>query len=176
MPAQLIQALYNIVDILFVGRYSALGLTALSIIYPVQLPMIALRVGAGVAVPVGAALWPILAVAGYLAMPAYAHMSTKDIQVIADVISYGHIVCMSGLGLFLESMWTKVLQAEGDMKTPMFAQIAGTARNILLDPVLIFGLGGLPEMSIAGAAAATVAGQVLAALLVMKRACAKAPG
>lgn len=55
----------------------------------------------------------------------------------------------------------------------MFAQIAGTARNILLDPVLIF---GLPEMSIAGAAAATVAGQVLAALLVMKRACAKAPG
>ena len=58
----------------------------------------------------------------------------------------------------------------------MFAQIAGTARNILLDPVLIFGLSGLPEMSIAGAAAATVAGQVLAALLVMKRACAKAPG
>ena len=175
MPAQLIQALYNIVDILFVGRYSALGLTALSIIYPVQLPMIALRVGAGVAVPVGVALWLILAVAGYLAMPAYAHMSTKDIQVIADVISYGHIVCMSGLGLFLESMWTKVLQAEEDMKTPMFAQIAGTARNILLDPVLIFGLGGLPEMSIAGAAA-TVAGQVLAALLVMKRAWAKAPG
>lgn len=170
MPAQLIQALYNIVDILFVGRYSASGLRALSIIYPVQLPMIALRVGAGVAVPVGAALWPILAVAGYLAMPAYAHMSTKDLQVI------GHIVCMSGLGLFLESMWTKVLQAEGDMKTPMFAQIAGTARNILLDPVLIFGLGGLPEMSIAGAAAATVAGQVLAALLVMKRTCAKAPG
>ena len=79
MPAQLIQALYNIVDILFVGRYSVLGLTALSIIYPVQLPMIALRVGAGVAVPVGAALWPILAVAGYLAMPAYAHMSTKDL-------------------------------------------------------------------------------------------------
>lgn len=170
MPAQLIQALYNIVDILFVGRYSALGLTALSIIYPVQLPMIALRVGAGVAVPVGAALWPILAVAGYLAMPAYAHMSTKDRQVI------GHIVCMFGLGLFLESMWTKVLQAEGDMKTPMFTQIAGTAQDILLDPVLIFGLGGLPEMSIAGAAAATVAGQVLAALLVMKRACAKAPG
>ena len=125
------------------------------------------------AVPVGAALWPILAVAGCLAMPAYAHMSTKDLQVIADVISYGHIVCMSGLGLFLESMWTKVLQAEGDMKTPMFAQIAGTARNILLDPVLIF---GLPEMSIAGGVATTVAGQVLAALLVMKRACAKAPG
>ena len=112
MPAQLIQALYNIVDILFVGRYSALGLTALSIIYPVQLPMIALGVGAGVAVPVGAALWLILAVAGYLAMPAYAPMSTKDLQVI------GHIVCMFGLGLFLESMCTKVLQAEGDMKTP----------------------------------------------------------
>ena len=172
-PAQLIQALYNIVDILFVGRYSASGLRALSIIYPVQLPMIVLGVGTGVAAPVGAALWPILAVAGYLAMSAYAHMSTKDLQVIADVISYGHIVCMFGLGLFLESMWTKMLQAEGDMKTPMFAQIVGTARNILLDPVLIF---GLPEMSIAGAAAATVAGQVLAALLVMKRACAKAPG
>ena len=200
MLAQLIQALYNIVDSLFVGRYSASGLTALSIIYPVQLLMIALGVGtgvglntlmarqlglgeeksarecAGVAAPVGATLWLIFAVAGYLAMPAYAHMSTKDPQVIADVISYGRIVCVFSLGLFLESMWTKVLQAEGDMKTPMFAQIAGAALNILLDPVLIFGLGGLPEMGIAGAAAATVAGQVLAALVVMKKGLRKSPG
>lgn len=200
MLAQLIQALYNIVDSLFVGRYSASGLTALSIIYPVQLLMIALGVDtgvglntlmarqvglgeeksarecAGVAAPVGAALWLIFAVAGYLAMPAYAHMSTKDPQVIADVISYGRIVCVFSLGLFLESMWTKVLQAEGDMKTPMFAQIAGAALNILLDPVLIFGLGGLPEMGIAGAAAATVAGQVLAALVVMKKGLRKSPG
>ena len=185
MLAQLIQALYNIVDSLFVGRYSASGLTALSIIYPVQLLMIALGVGtgvglntlmarqlglgeeksarecAGVAAPVGATLWLIFAVAGYLAMPAYAHMSTKDPQVIADVISYGRIVCVFSLGLFLESMWTKVLQAEGDMKTPMFAQIAGAALNILLDPVLIFGLGPFPALGIEGAALATGIGQTL---------------
>ena len=199
MLAQLIQALYNIVDSLFVGRYSASGLTALSIIYPVQLLMIALGVGtgvglntgmarllglgeegtarecAGVAAPVGAALWLIFAAAGYAAMPAYARMSTADPQVIADVIAYGRIVCVFSFGLFLESMWTKVLQAEGDMKTPMFAQIAGAALNILLDPVLIFGLGGLPEMGIAGAAVATVAGQVLAAAVVMKKGLRKSP-
>ena len=61
----------------------------------------------------------------------------------------------------MESIWTKILQSNGDMKTPMFAQILGAVTNIILDPLLIFGMFGLPEMGIAGAAAATVPVQML---------------
>ena len=170
MLAQLIQALYNIVDSLFVGRYSDSGLTALSIIYPLQLLMIAFAVGtgvgintvmaaklgigdretaneyAGVGTPLAAALWLLFSAVCWAIMPAY-----------------GRIVCVFSFGLFLESTWTKVLQANGNMKTPMFAQILGAVTNILLDPLLIFGL----KMGIAGAAVATVAGQMVAALIVM---------
>ena len=190
MLAQLIQALYNIVDSLFVGRYSESGLTALSIIYPIQLLMIALAVGtgvgintvmaaklgggckkdadeyAGVGTPLAVALWFSFAVICWLIMPAYARLSTNSQTVIVDVIRYGRIVCVFSFGLFLESIWTKVLQAEGDMKTPMVAQILGAVTNIILDPILIFGLFGMPEMGIGGAAVATVAGQIVAAMIV----------
>ena len=189
MLAQLIQALYNIVDSLFVGRYSDSGLTALSIIYPLQLLMIAFAVGtgvgintvmaaklgtgdsaaaneyAGVGTPLAAALWLLFAAVCWAIMPAYARMSTDSEAVIADVVTYGRIVCVFSFGLFLESTWTKVLQANGNMKTPMFAQILGAVTNILLDPLLIFGL----KMGIAGAAVATVAGQMVAALIVMRK-------
>ncbi len=193
MLAQLIQALYNIIDSLFVGRYSDYGLTALSIIYPLQLLMIALAVGtgvgintvmaaklgsgskkeaeeyAGVGTPLAIALWVLFALICWLIIPAYAEMSTDSPEVIADVISYGRIVCVFSFGLFLESVWTKILQAQGDMKTPMAAQIIGAVVNIILDPLLIFGLFGLPELGITGAAVATVSGQIAAALTVMKK-------
>lgn len=199
MLAQLIQALYNIVDSLFVGRYAESGLTALSIIYPIQLLMIALAVGtgvgintvmaarlgtgqkeeaeeyAGVGTPLAIAMWFIFAGVCWLIMPAYARMSTSSEVVIRDVVIYGRIVCVFSFGLFLESIWTKVLQAHGDMKTPMFAQIIGAVINIILDPLLIFGMFGLPEMGIAGAAVATVSGQIAAALVVMKRGLRKSP-
>ena len=177
MLAQLIQALYNIVDSFFVGKYSDSGLTALSIIYPVQLLMIAFAVGtgvgintvmaaklglgkqskadeyAGVGTPLAIALWLLFASVCCMIMPAYARMSTSSEEVIRDVVVYGRIVCVFSFGLFLESIWTKILQSNGNMKTPMFAQIIGAVTNIILDPVLIFGLFGLPEMGIAGAAA-----------------------
>lgn len=199
MLAQLIQALYNIVDSLFVGRYSESGLTALSIIYPIQLLMIALAVGtgvgintvmaaklgmgkgkeadeyAGVGTPLAIAMWFLFAVIGWLIMPAYARMSTESADVINDVVVYGRIVCVFSIGLFLESIWTKILQANGDMKTPMLAQIFGAITNIMLDPLLIFGLFGLPKLGIAGAAIATVAGQIVAALIVFRKGFRKSP-
>lgn len=184
MLAQLIQALYNIVDSLFVGKYSESGLTALSIVYPIQLLMIALATGtgvgintimasrfgmgkkksafryAGVGTPLAVVLWLIFAVVGYLIMPFYARMSTGSEEVISQVVSYGRIVCVFSFGLFLESVWTKIIQAQGDMKTPMLAQILGAITNIILDPVLIFGA----KMGIAGAGIATVVGQIVAGL------------
>jgi len=199
MLAQLIQALYNIVDSLFVGRYSESGLTALSIIYPLQLLMIALAVGtgvgintimaatlgvgkekeaeeyAGVGTPLAIVMWGLFAVIGWFIMPTYAKMSTDSAEVINDIIVYGRIVCVFSFGLFLESIWTKILQATGDMKTPMLAQIFGAITNIVLDPLLIFGMLGFPKMGIAGAAIATVAGQIVAALIVCKRGFRKSP-
>ena len=185
MLAQLIQALYNIIDSLFVGRYSDSGLTALSIIYPLQLLMIALAVGtgvgintvmaaklgvgnekeadeyAGVGTPLAGFMWLLFAVICWFAMPFYAKMSTNSEVIIHDVIVYGRIVCVFSFGLFLESIWTKVLQSCGDMKTPM--------------TVLIFGMFGFPKMGIAGAAVATVSGQIMAALIVMKKGFRKSP-
>ena len=192
MLAQLIQALYNIVDSFFVGRFSDTGLTALSIVYPLQLLMIALAVGTGVGINTAMAyflgtrdrkrsdeaagistalslvMWAVFALLVAVLMPAYARMSTESEAVIADDIVYGRIVCVCSIGLFLESGWTKVLQAEGNMNRPMAAQILGAVTNIVLDPLLIFGLFGLPALGIAGAAIATVAGQIVAAAIVWR--------
>ncbi len=199
MLAQLIQALYNIVDSLFVGRYAETGLTALSIVYPIQLLMIALAVGlgvgintvmaaklginkkeesdeyAGVGTPLILCVWIIFSVGCWFFMPVYAKISSDSATVIKDVIVYGRIVCTFSFGLFLESIWTKVLQAEGNMKTPMLAQILGAVTNIILDLLLIFGLFGIPKMGIAGAAVATVAGQIVAAFVVSKKGFRKIP-
>ena len=199
MLASLIQALYNIVDSLFIGRYAETGLTALSIIYPVQLLMIALAVGTGVgintrmsslrgkgkpenadetariAAPLELLLWFLFAAICLFGMPAFARMSTESEEVIRDIIVYGRITGICSIGLFLESGWTKVLQADGNMKTPMTAQIIGALVNIALDPLLIFGNGPFPELGIAGAAIATVIGQISAALVVMKKGLRKSP-
>lgn len=199
MLAQLIQALYNIIDSLFVGKYSDSGLTALSIVYPMQLLMIALAVGTGVGINtimsakfglkeneaakqyagtgtlLALFLWSIFAICSFFIMPLYAKIQTNSQEVINDVIMYGRIVSIGSIGLFLESIWTKILQAKGNMRVPMIAQILGAITNIILDPILIFGLIGFPEMGIAGAAVATIVGQIVAALIVMRDALYKSP-
>lgn len=199
MLAQLIQALYNIVDSLFVGKFSESGLTALSVVYPLQLLMIAIAVGtgvgintamsakygegkqsqaaefAGVGTPLAAVLWLVFAVASWFLMPTYAKISANSAEVVQDAITYGRIVSVFSFGLFLESVWTKILQADGDMKTPMIAQIVGAVVNIVLDPILIFGWLGLPAMGISGAAIATVVGQMAAAAIVAKKGIRKSP-
>lgn len=120
-------------------------------------------------------LWIIFAVVSYFIMPYFAQISTDSESVIKEVIIYGRIVCIFSIGVFFESIWSKILQAYGDMKTPMIAQIIGAIVNIVLDPILIFGLFGIKELGIAGAAIATVVGQVVAALIVMHKALHKIP-
>ena len=182
MLAQLIQALYNIVDSYFVGRYSGNGLTALSVIFPLQLIITALAVGTGVGLntqmsrlyarrrreeadaAAGAGMvlavlsWLVFAVVSLLLMRPYVRLSANTPEAVDYAVTYGNIVCGGSLGIFLESCWTKVHQAGGNMKLPMAAQIAGALTNIVLDPILMFGLGPVPELGVAGAAIATVAG------------------
>lgn len=199
MLAQLIQALYNIVDSYFIGRYSKDGLAALSVIFPIQLLISALAIGTGVGVNtlmskfygvsdnkkaeetagVGFILsivnWVFFAIISLIIMEFYTNISLETHDARQYACSYGKIVCGLSFGIFLESNWTKVLQAKGDMKTPMFAQVAGAVTNIVFDYFLIFGVGFFPEMGVSGAAAATVAGQILAALIVGIKAFRKPP-
>lgn len=158
-------------------------------IFPVQLIITAIAVGTGVGVNTymarmyafgktraadstagtGTVLavvsWAVFAVAMLLLMEPYVRTSATSLDAVSDAVLYGNIVCVGSIGIFLESIWTKVLQAGGNMRLPMLAQIAGALTNIVLDPILIFGLGPVPRMGIAGAAAATVAGQCVAAVL-----------
>lgn len=189
MLAQLIQALYNIIDSFFVGRYSVNALTALTVIYPLQFIIIALAVGTGVGVNTYMArkfaqgkreaadhaagtgmvlefiTWIVFASVSFFLMEPYVMTSAKSPEAIADAVVYGNIVCIGSLGVFLEGNWTKVHQASGNMRLPMFAQIIGALINIALDPILIFGYGPIPEMGVAGAAYATVCGQMTAAII-----------
>ena len=183
MLALLIQSAYNIADSFFIARYSEECLTALSIIYPMQLLMTALATGTGVGVNLlisrmdgqgktrkqpdviksGLALaffhFLLFAVGGNLLARSYFQISSDNGLVCAQGVVYARIVFGGSLGLFIESICTKILQAKGNMKIPMAAQIAGAAVNIILDPILIFGLFGAPKLGIAGAAAATIIGQ-----------------
>lgn len=189
MLAQLIQALYNIVDSFFVGRYSNDALTALSVIYPLQLIIVALAVGTGVGlntymarkyaqrepeaadaaagtcVLLALGTWAVFAAISALIMEPYVRTSATSPEAIADAAVYGRIACIGSLGVFLEGCWTKVHQAQGNMRLPMIAQIVGALINIVLDPLLIFGLGPIPSMGVVGAALATVAGQIAAAVI-----------
>lgn len=189
MLAQLIQALYNIVDSFFVGMYSNDALTALTVIYPLQLIIVALAVGTGVGINTymarkysqgrfqeanetagtGTVLalisWILFAVISNCILRPYIMTSAKTPAAIEDAVVYGTIVCTGSLGSFLEGGWSKVHQAGGNMRVPMIGQVCGALTNIILDPLLIFGVGPLPQMGVAGAAYATIAGQFVAAII-----------
>ena len=191
MLALLIQSIYNIADSFFVARYSTEGLTALSIIYPVQLLITALATGTGAGVNIlisrldgkgekeeqhnlirtGLILnffhFLIFAFAGNMLANAYFSLSTGNAVVKTQGILYSRIIFSGSLGLFTESICTKILQARGNMVIPMIAQVTGSVVNILLDMILIFGAGHIPALGITGAAIATVIGQWMAMVITL---------
>ena len=183
MLALLIQSVYNIVDSFFVGRYAAEGLTALSVIYPLQLLITSVATGTGAGLGIlisrldgeenrraagqavrsgllaGLLNYILFAAAGLLVLRPYFAVSSDNPLVREMGISYGGIVILFSAGCFIEANCSKILQARGNTLLPMAAQILGALLNVALDPVMIFGLFGCPEMGVAGAAIATVAGQ-----------------
>ena len=192
MLALLIQSVYNIVDSYFVSQYSLSGLTALSIIFPIQLLMTALGTGTGTGLNIlisrmdgkGAqehqgdvvksglclGIFNFLAFScvGMLLIEGYYNLSSSQAAVRAEGLQYAQIIFCGSFGLFMESICTKLLQAKGNMVTPMLAQVAGAVINIVFDPILIFGLLGAPELGVSGAAIATIAGQWTAMFITLR--------
>lgn len=191
MLALLIQSVYNIVDSYFVAKYSAESLTALSIIFPIQLLMTAVATGTGTGINIlvsrmdgaeasgaqndmiksglflGIVNFAVFTAVGLLGLDVYCRFSSDQPLVRAGGMQYGTIVFLFSLGMFVEANCTKILQARGNMVLPMCAQIFGALINIVLDPLLIFGKFGFPVMGIRGAAIATVIGQWSAMAVVL---------
>lgn len=192
MLALLIQSIYNIVDSCFVAQYSLSGLTALSIIFPIQLLMTALGTGTGTGLNIlisrmggngdtarqrdvvksgqylGIWNFLIFTCIGMLLIGSYYTISSDQAEVRAEGVQYAQIIFLGSFGLFMESNCTKLLQAKGNMVTPMLAQVAGAVINLVFDPIFIFGLFGAPELGVAGAAIATIMGQWAAMLITVK--------
>lgn len=189
--SMLVQALYNVVDSYFVAKVSQDALTAVSLAFPVQTLMIAFGAGTGIGLnslvsrrlgegrqtdaDAAAAHGVVLAVLtalcfallGALFSGAFFHAFTDDAAVFAMGRTYTTIVTVFSFGFFVEIVLEKTLQATGNMIYPMLFQLSGAVINIILDPILIFGAFGLPAMGVAGAAAATVTGQILSMLFAL---------
>ncbi len=193
MVSMLVQALYNIVDSIFVARVSENALTAVSLAFPVQTLMIALGTGTGVGVNAllakqlgekdfkrvnkTAMNGILLAIFSYLVFlivgivgvrPFYAsQVKGADAEILTMGVEYLSIACIASFGLYTQLIGEKLLQATGKTIYSMFSQGLGAIINIVLDPILIFGMFGFPEMGVAGAAVATVIGQIAGGALAM---------
>lgn len=191
MFSMFIQAMYNIVDSYFVAKISENAITAVSLAFPVQNLMISFAVGTSVGVNallsmrlgqknqeevnkagmngifLAIATYAVFAVLGIFFLKSYFY-SQIDIQEIRDYgLTYMNIVLFMGFGCFSSIMFEKLLQSTGKATLSMWSQLAGALTNIILDPLMIMGIGPFPAMGIAGAAWATVIGQILAAIVAL---------
>lgn len=191
MASMLVQALYNIVDSIFVARVSEAALTAVSISFPIQNLMIAFGVGIGVGVnallskSLGECDQPraqrialqgifieviccvIFILVGIFAMDLFFRGQTADAEIIALGKDYLSICCIFSVGLFAQLIFERLLQATGRTVLSMISQCAGALINIIFDPILIFGVSwlGIPAMGVTGAAIATVFGQIVGGIV-----------
>ena len=189
MISMLVQALYNIVDSIFVSRICEDALTAVSMAFPWQNIVIAIAVGFGVGinallsralgqknaervnqVAVNGLLlaglsYLLVLVAGLLGIRAYMRTQTDIESIVNYGITYLNICILCSFGVFVEITFERFLQATGRTVYSMITQLTGAITNIILDPILIFGLLGFPKLGIAGAAWATVIGQCVGAVV-----------
>lgn len=191
MVTLLIQAMYNFVDSIYVSRVSEYAFTAVSLAFPLQLLVIAVASGTGVGVNVLAARalgrkdtetassiaahgfvlavfnWFVFAAVGFLLIGPYFKVFSATYQSERLGREYLQIITFFSLGTFVENIGARVLQASGNMRRPMVYEVIGALINIILDPIMIFGLWGFPELGVAGAAVATVIGQFVSMVLVV---------
>ena len=191
MASMLVQALYNIVDSIFVAKISEDALTAVSMAFPLQSLMISVAIGTCVGVNailskslgeknfkranatadngifLAAASYILFLLIGLFGVNAFYRSQTTN----ADIITYGNdyltIVLVMSFGIFLQCMFERILISTGRTFLTMITQGTGAIINIILDPILIFGLLGMPKMGVKGAAVATIIGQIIAAILAL---------
>lgn len=187
MISMLVQALYNIVDSMYVSYISEDALTAVSLAFPIQQLMIALGTGTGVGINAvlskalgekafdkansvaknGIFLSVVCAVifffVGVLVVDPFYLSQTTDPEIVQAGHDYLTVVCCYSIGLYTQIITERLLQATGRTVYSMITQAIGAIVNIVLDPILIFGLLGIPAMGVKGAAVATVIGQIISA-------------
>lgn len=191
MVSMLVQAMYNIVDSIFVAKISEDALTAVSLAFPLQSLMIAVGAGTGVGVNalisrglgekkrdrvdavaangifIYALSYLAIAVLGFTAVRPFYNMQVGAGQenIMELGVTYLSIAMIFSFGLFGQFVFERILQATGRTLFTMISQMTGAIINIIMDPILIFGLLGFPKLGIAGAAIATVMGQIIAAII-----------
>ena len=187
--SMLVQALYNIVDSMFVAQLNEDALTAVSLAFPVQNLMIAVAAGTGVGInallskSLGEKKYEtankiaqnglllaiisslVFALIGIFGSRAFFTIQTDNAQIVEYGTEYMSVISIVSIGIFLQITFERLLQSTGKTIFNMITQGLGAIINIILDPILIFGWFGLPKMGVTGAAVATVIGQVIAALL-----------
>ena len=187
--SMLVQALYNIVDSIYVSQVSESAVTALSLAFPVQNLQVGFAVGLGVGVNSllskslgqknqeaadraagNGILLELIAVAlfvifGLFGVRRYFSMQSQVAETVESGIAYTRICCVFTMGMFLEILGERLLQATGRTMHSMVVQATGAIINIILDPIFIHGRFGIPAMGVAGAAVATVIGQWIGACL-----------
>ncbi len=181
--SMMVQALYNVVDSFFVAQTGEAGLTALTLVFPFQMLMISVGVGTGVGINslisrrLGARRfeeanmaasngfklsflnWAFFAIIGLALAKPYMSMFIQDEYIIEQGSNYLRVVTAGCLFLMVQIASEKILQSTGNMILPMISTIIGAIINIILDPILIFGLFGAPELGVTGAGIATVIAQ-----------------
>lgn len=189
-----LQAVYNIVDSAFVGNMSVgseAALNALTLVFPVQMLMVAVGVGTGVGTNallamtlgqenqekaakiagnslfLGVVIYVVCLLFGICGVKTYISSQTVEPEVIAMGTGYLRICCILSVGIIFFSILEKLLQATGRSLYSTIGQITGAVINIILDPIMIYGLGPVPEMGVRGAAYATVIGQMASAVLLL---------
>lgn len=187
-----LQAVYNIVDSAFVGNMrqgSEAALNALTLVFPVQMLMVAVGIGTGVGTNallaltlgqgnnkkaarvagnslfLGMIIYALCLLFGIFGVNTYISSQTADPEVISMGTSYLRICCVISFGIIFFSLFEKLLQATGRSLYSTIGQVVGAVVNIILDPIMIYGIGPVPEMGVKGAAYATVIGQVASAVL-----------
>ena len=187
--SMMIQALYNIVDSMYVSRINEQALTAVSLVFPMQMLMLSVAIGTNVGVnallsrALGAKqfervrsiaqqavfliiiCYAIMACVLFFSAPGFIGMQTKDPLIYEYGITYMQICGVLCIGVFIQVCMERLLTATGKTVYTMICQIIGAIINIIMDPILIFGYGPFPEMGIAGAAAATIFGQIVAGII-----------
>ncbi|MCI8795489.1 MAG: MATE family efflux transporter [Dorea sp.] len=189
MISMLVQALYNIVDSMFVAKLSEEALTAVSLAFPIQTLMIAIASGTGVGINallsrnlgernyegantaarnglfLGIISCLVFAVIGGLGSRLFFAMQTDNPVIVDYGARYLTIITVCSAGIFLQITFERLMQSTGKTLYNMITQGTGAIINIILDPILIFGLFGFPRLEVAGAAIATIIGQVVAVLM-----------